>query len=106
MMRHHSDLSRGRGAVESLRFWAMFGVRSANICSHLWDKQVRSEQFHNGQRGKSWHLLWALMLLKLYATEATLCALAGGVDKKAFCKWSWRFVVAIAELTPDVVSKH
>ena len=103
MMRRHSDLS-GCVAVESMRFRAMFGI-SAEICSHLW-KMIDPCDFTMGKGAKTCHLLWALMLLKLYATEATLCALAGGVDEKTFRKWSWRFVSAIAELTPNVVGKY
>jgi len=104
MMRRHSDRCGGGSAVESMRFRAMFGI-SAEICSHLWD-MIDPSEFTMGKGAKCCHLLWALMLLKVYATEATLCALAGGVDDKTFRKWSWRFVSAIAELTPNVVSKY
>jgi hypothetical protein len=103
MMQRHSDCS-GAAAVESMRFRAMFGTR-AEICSLLWD-MIEPSDFTMGKGAKSCHLLWALMFLKLYATEATLSALAGGVDEKTFRKWSGRFVSAIADLTPEVVSKH
>jgi hypothetical protein len=50
------------------------------------------------------HLLWALMLLKLYCAEAVLCTLAGGVHEQTFRKWAWRFVNEISELQYGVVS--
>ena len=34
------------------------------------------------------HLLWALMLLKIYSTEVVLSGLCG-VDEDTFCKWAW-----------------
>ena len=51
------------------------------------------------------HFLWALMFMKIYGKERNLCTLAGGVDKKTFRKWVWLFVVAIAYLEAEVVSK-
>jgi hypothetical protein len=104
MMRRHSADGSGAAAVECMRFRAMFGT-SVEICSLLWD-MIEPSDFTMGKGAKSCHLLWALMFLKLYATEANLCALAGGVDEKTFRKWSGRFVSAIADLTPEVVSKH
>lgn len=50
------------------------------------------------------HLLWALLFLKNYCSEAVLCALVGGVDKKTFMKWTWLFVNSIAGLSEDFVS--
>ena len=44
------------------------------------------------------------MLLKIYRKEKTICTLAGGVNKKTFCKWSKEFVVAIGNLESSVVS--
>ena len=49
--------------------------------------------------------LWALMFMKIYGKERNLYSLAGGVDKKTFRKWAWLFVVAIAYLEAEVVSK-
>ena len=65
------------------------------------------ERFYNGQGG-SCHLLWALKLLKLCASKSTLCALAGGVDEKTFCKWSWHVVLAAGntELISDRTTKN
>jgi hypothetical protein len=82
--------------VEDARFRAHFGT-SANICCDLWN-------MIGADRGKPVHLLWALMLLKLYCAEAVLCTLAGGVHEQTFRKWAWLFVNEISELQYKVVS--
>jgi hypothetical protein len=50
------------------------------------------------------HLLWALLLLKVYGKEEELASLAGAVDEKTFRKWSHIFVEKISYLQPEVVS--
>ena len=50
------------------------------------------------------HLLWALMFMKVYAKEMTMCALAGAIDPGTWRKWTWLFVRAIVSLEPLVVS--
>ena len=55
----------------------------------------------NGVKG--FHLLWGLMFLKLYASEAVRCAISGGVNEKTFRKCSWMFISRIADLAPQVV---
>ena len=54
--------------------------------------------------GQPKHLLWALMLLKLYAAESVLRTLAGGVDEKTYRKWAWLYVYEISDLQYKVVS--
>jgi hypothetical protein len=54
--------------------------------------------------GKIEHLLWTLMFLKLYSKQASLCSLAGGVDKETYRTWCWRFIEAIVVLEHYVVS--
>jgi len=49
------------------------------------------------------HLLWALMLLKMYALEPVHAGIAK-CDQKTFRKWSLLMVEAIASLLSDVVS--
>ena len=44
------------------------------------------------------------MFLKVYAKEGTMCALAGGIDPKTFRYWAWKFITAIANIEPAVVS--
>ena len=50
------------------------------------------------------HLLWALMLVKVYAKEEVLAKLAR-CDEKTFRKWAWLFVEEISEsVMPEVVN--
>lgn len=49
------------------------------------------------------HLLWALMLLKIYATEAVLSGPCG-VDEDTFRKWAWYMTEKVSYLEHEVVS--
>ena len=99
MMRHHDHMNKA-SSTELQRFCAMFGT-SPDICSLLWDLLDPTTTMPNEVRAV--HLLWGLMFLKLYASEAVHCAISGGVDEKTFCKWSWFFVSGLADLAPQVV---
>ena len=81
------------------RFCAHFGT-SAVVCVDLWNMIGPID----GR--KPVHLLWGLMLLKLYCAESVLCTLAGGVHEQTFRKWAWLFVNKISELQYRVVSGH
>jgi hypothetical protein len=85
--------------VEDARFRAHFGT-SAIVCCDLWN--MLDADLING--AKPCHLLWALMLLRLYCAESVLCTLAGGVHQQTFRKWAWLFVNEISELQYSVVS--
>jgi hypothetical protein len=84
----------------------MFGT-SPEMCTRLWQMIDPFVSMPNGVHPR--HLLWALMLLKLYCAESVLCTLAGGEngrapDEKTFRKWCWLFVEAISDLQFSVVS--
>jgi hypothetical protein len=49
------------------------------------------------------HMLWALMLLKIYSTEAVLSGLCG-VDEDTFRKWAWYMIEKVSYLEHEVVS--
>ena len=84
------------------RFRQLFGT-TPQICAKIWEMLNPYKTFEErGARPK--HLLWCLLLLKLYAPEATLCSLVGGVDEKTFRKWSFIFMDAISCLDNEVVS--
>jgi len=86
--------------IAARKFASFFGT-SPFICSLLW---AYLEPCSNMPLGvQPVHLLWALMFLKVYATESVHAALAGGVDEKTFRKWSWIFVHGIADLEAGVV---
>ena len=86
--------------TEEDRFRAKFGT-SPVICAALWHKLEPETTMLKGSRPM--HLLWALMLMKIYATEAVLSVMAGGVDESTFRKWSWEFVEALSYLESSVV---
>jgi hypothetical protein len=89
--------------TEEDRFRAKFGTSPA-ICAALWHKLEPETTMLKGARPM--HLLWALMLMKIYATEAVLSVIAGGVDESTFRKWSWEFVEAVSYLESSVVSDN
>lgn len=54
---------------------------------------------------KPHHILWGLVLLKMYDTEKVLCDHVGARDEKNFRKWAWEVVGWLADLEPYVVSQ-
>ena len=85
---------------EDRNFASLFGVSPA-LCSKLC---TTLDPLHNLPEGsRPCYLLWALILLKVYATETIHCSMVGGVDRKTFRKWSWIFVEAISYLESEVV---
>jgi hypothetical protein len=87
-------------ATEDRRFRELFGCGPI-VALTLWNL-IMVETMVPGSTVV--HMLWALMLMKTYAKETTLCSLAGGVDEKTFRDWSWPLVRAIADLEPLIVS--
>lgn len=81
---------------DARRFRSFFGVSPA-VCSLVWD--TIGTNLPRG--GMPEHLLWALMFLKIYSTEHVHCSFAK-CDEKTYRKWSWCFVMLIADL--NVVS--
>ena len=96
-MRRHKVASED---VEKRRFHATFGT-CPELCSVIWGRLIQYGLLP--EQRLSFHLLWALMFMKLYCSESVHCALAGGVDEKTFQKWAWLFVDAISWLEPYVV---
>jgi hypothetical protein len=87
----------------SLRlFRSLFGT-SPDICAKLWTMLSPQTNKKIDYLARPKHLLWGLMLLKIYATEPVLSSLAGGCDVQTFRKWAWQFVRAIAQLEDEVV---
>lgn len=87
-------------ATEDRRFRANFGTTPA-ICAILWGMISPNETMPKGV--KYFHLLWALMFLKLYASEHVLSGIAK-CDEKTYRKWTWLFIMALADLVPECVS--
>lgn len=87
--------------TEMARYRAMFGTSPEN-CAAIWSMIISSGAvFAAG--AKPIHLLWALMLMKIYCSESVLATLAGGVHEQTFRKWSWHFVDHIANLQYSLI---
>ncbi|KAL7561027.1 hypothetical protein ACA910_000110 [Epithemia clementina (nom. ined.)] len=54
------------------------------------------------KRARPDHLLWALLLLKVYGKEVVFSGMCH-VDEDTFRKWSWYFVSRLADLEPEVI---
>ena len=99
---------------EFVRRWmASFGTTPV-VCAILW-RRIDPERSFEEQSGKQTHqyvkpvhLLWALLLLKVYGTESVMRSMVGTkeqpVTEKSFRKWTVLFVRAISFLESDVVS--
>ena len=98
---------RGRNAkvkcasTEDRDFREFFGC-PLSVAGEVWDMLRRKGLLPENRL--PCHLLWALMFMKIYGKEKTLCTLAGGIDKKMFRKWAWLFIIAMADLESSVVS--
>jgi len=78
------------------RFRELFGATPA-VCACLWRRAGDARP----QGTCPEHLLWMLLFLKGYSTEAYNRTLLGA-DEKTIRKWVWAWVQAVADL--DVVS--
>jgi hypothetical protein len=82
------------------KFKANFGC-SLQVASKIW---ILLDVLNEGPRGgQVKHMLWALMFLKVYATEEVL-ADKTGVHRDTYRKWVWLFVPRIASI--EVVSNY
>ena len=87
--------------ITSRRYFLSYFGTTPWVCSFLW---AMLKPFETMPRGvKPCHLLWALMFMKVYATETVHAGIAG-CDEKTFRKWSWLFVKGISQLETCFVS--
>lgn len=98
--------STHKGGDEDRRFRSFYGI-SAETVLDTWGRLGNENLVPPNSRFL--HLLWTLILFKLYGVETDLCAHAGGsygaVDPKTFRKWCWPMAEALAELEYSVVSE-
>ena len=80
-------------------FRELFGC-TPRVCVTLW-RHCRARHEYRGAHPR--HILWALLQLKVYATNIPLCTIAG-TSRSNFTKWIWRYIPSIAALRPRVVS--
>eukprot|EP00171_Calliarthron_tuberculosum_P004063 IDg4063t1 len=72
------------------RFCSLFGASPA-VCARLWALLAPSRPSESSLN----HLLWALLLLKNYATEAINSTIVGS-SERSYRKWAWLFVRLIS----------
>ncbi|KAI2510184.1 hypothetical protein MHU86_4216 [Fragilaria crotonensis] len=92
-----SNANLGAG-VPDRDFRSHFGV-SPTVCFMIWEKCKSSFLVHNVLPR---HLLWALMFLKIYATEDVLSTIAA-VSRKTYRFWTWIVLMIIAKKKNDVI---
>jgi hypothetical protein len=97
MSRH----AAGSAAAFNARWMSFFGVEP-EVCEEVWRYLDADEP--EDQSAEPVHLLWALLLVKTYGTEAVLAGICGGGHKETFSKWAWHFLEKISYLEPEVVS--
>ena len=87
--------------TEDREFHELFGCAASTACN-TWELLIKHDLIP--EKGNLEHFLWALMQLKVYGKERTMCVLAGGVDAKTYRKWTSFFIEAIGCLELFVVS--
>lgn len=88
------------------RFRELFGCGSA-IVVRAWneiEEVIEWTGLEDHDTRKIDYLLWALLFLKVYGKESTLCILVGGVDEKTYRKWVSLYVAALSSLESFIVS--
>jgi hypothetical protein len=96
-----SEKARGAMSREDRQFYELFGVGS-NVALVAWNLINELDLLPEG--GTMTHFPWTLCFLKVYAKQGPMCGLCGGVDHKTLKKWIDKFLVALADLEPHVVS--
>jgi hypothetical protein len=71
-------------------------------CARVWSLLSENDMLDNGSKPQQ--LLWGLMIMMLYKTEAVMSSLAGGVDEQTFRKWGWFFIEQVSWLSQNLVS--
>jgi hypothetical protein len=100
-MQNGGDADRNESAsahTQMRRFRSHFGT-TPRMCAIIWER-LKSNGAH-GARPK--HLLWALLLFKLYLPENMNAAMTGA-DEKTFRKWNWLVVGLISDIEEELVS--
>ena len=94
-------INHARVDSEKLKEYAsMFGV-SPPVVAEVWDRINPVANVH--QQSEHKHLLWAMLFLKKFHDELSLCKIVGVKDPKWYRKWCYLFVDAIAALDGQVI---
>lgn len=84
------------------KFIAFYGC-NWHVCHDIWTRI--SVRFGEKEKTNPKHLLWSLMLAKLYGFEDTQ-AVTCKTTSKTWRKWAWHYLEKIADLNDDVVRKN
>ena len=85
--------------TDKRRFRASYGV-SPEVCTQVWQMI-----YHSLPMLLTFdHLLWALLFMKIYATESVLAG-SVGVDEKTYRLHVWTVIKSISNLKGNVVSQ-
>jgi hypothetical protein len=84
----------------NMRFRSVFGAGSA-VVADVWNRIEADGEISKGAEPK--HLLWALVLLKVYQSDEVHCALVGWPSVPTFRKWAWYFIERISKLKDDII---
>jgi hypothetical protein len=96
------SLPSWNAAEEDRIFRGFFGA-SIGVITTLWNlvEPLIDGAHMRGAQPK--HLLWALVLVKVYSTEDVHRRIVGWPDSKTYRKWSWYFLDLAASLRDDVI---
>ena len=83
-----------------MRFRSVFGAGSA-VVADVWNRIVADGEILKG--GEPKHLLWALVLLKVYQSDEVHCALVGWPSVPTYRKWAWYFIERINDLKDNII---
>ena len=81
-------------------FHAQFGYCMGVFLS-LWGILRTTDLMPAG--GSFEHLLWTLMLMRIYSGQKPLCSLAGGIDPDTLWKWTWVFTCKLGTTCGEFV---
>jgi hypothetical protein len=81
---------------EDRDFMAWYGSTS-QVINDIW----HAGDFEGDVEPK--HLLWACLLIRVYATES-VCARMVGVTRKTFRIYAWKCIHKVSDLFPRIVS--
>jgi hypothetical protein len=88
--------------IRTRRIKSFFGA-PALVIAKLWELLMEKAGPWSTLTRKQ-HLLWALHLAKVYASQAVISSNVGAPDEKTYRKWAWLFLDGLVSLTFDVVS--
>jgi hypothetical protein len=94
------DKTVPRSNAAERRFFTSAYGSSPEVCCHTWEYINHYKVVP--KKAVPYHLLWSMLFMKSYATEAFLSALVGTTEK-TFRKWVWLMIKSISGLYNKVV---